>query len=143
RAVRRIGRADVTRPLRRPRLERMLVILVAAHSYAVGLALLLFPRFVLGFGGWDAAASGDLFFPRQGGAFHVVLATAYLVEYFRHGGVSILVTAKLFAATFLFASVPAAGGDAAPWAIPLSGLSDAAMGLVVLGVRRFSGRAVA
>lgn len=123
-------------PLLGARLERTLVILIAAHSYAVGLVLLFATRWALDFGGWGAAGQ-DLFFPRQGGAFHIVLATGYLLEYFHHRGVLLLVTAKIFAAVFL--TTATAFGEV-PWAVPLSGVTDALMGLAVFAVRRANGR---
>lgn len=122
------------------RAERVLVVLVSLHSLLVAVALLAAPRAILAFGGWSAAADGDLFFPRQGGAFHLVLALAYLVEHFRHGGVTILVLAKTVAALFLLGSAAAAGGGVA-WAIPFSGATDLAMGIVVLLAHRRAARA--
>ena len=43
-----------------------------------------------------------LFFPRQAGAFHFVVAAVYLVEYFRYRGVLLLVMTKSIAVVFLF-----------------------------------------
>ena len=108
------------------RLERALVVLVALHSLAVGLMLLGPTEWAVHFGGWSSAT--PLFFPRQAGAFHFVVATAYLVEYFHYRGVIVLVTTKAFATVFLLGATFL---DGAPWSVPLSAAADAGMGLVV------------
>ncbi len=115
------------------RAERLLIVLVALHSAAVGAALSLFPRFALAFAGFGDAPS--MFFPRQAGAFHLVLAFGYLAEHFRHGGIALLLFAKA-AATVLLLSAAAASD--APWAVPFSGVGDALMGAAVWGVHRMN-----
>ncbi len=112
-----------------PRLvERWLVILIALHSYAVGGMLFLAPRWAASFGGWE----GDphpLFFLRQAGVFHFVLATAYLIEYTRYRGVAVLLSAKGFALVFLLLEsviFPVS------WAVPFSGVADGLMGATIL-----------
>jgi hypothetical protein len=122
-AVRLTGDAD-----RADRLEAWLVVLVALHSIAVGLILLLAPAFTLRFGGWDAAAGGTLFFVRQGGAFHLAIATGYLLEWTRRRSVTLLCATKALATVFLGAMALAEPG---PWAVPFSAAGDAAMGLAV------------
>jgi hypothetical protein len=111
------------------RRERGLVVLIAAHSYGVGLALLFLTEFGARLGGFGAVQ--PLFFPRQAGAFHLVVATAYLIEYFRYGGVSILLTTKSIAVVFLSA-MTALGGM--PWVVPFSGVADGAMGALLYAV---------
>lgn len=113
------------------RLETILVSLVAAHSVGVGLGLLFLTEWGARLGGWTQVE--PLFFPRQAGAFHLVVAAAYLIEYFRYRGVLILLTAKSLAVVFLFAS--AALGPA-PWVVPFSGIADGLMGLAVFLVHR-------
>jgi len=113
------------------RLERWLVVLIALHSYAVGFFLLFLTRWGVTFGGWDNVTT--LFFPRQAGIFHVVVATGYLIEYFRYRGVVLMVCAKFTAVVFLFAMM--AVGDA-PWAVPLSAIGDGLMGIVVVWIHR-------
>ncbi len=115
------------------RAERVLIVLVALHSAAVGVVLSLFPRFALAFGGFGDAAS--TFFPRQAGVFHLVLAFGYLAEHFRHGGVSLLLFAKA-AATVLLLSASAASD--VPWAVPFSGAADALMGAAAWAVHRMN-----
>jgi 4-hydroxybenzoate polyprenyltransferase len=113
------------------RLERWLVVLVVLHSAAVGVVLLGFPSWAAVFGGWGRGTT--LFFTRQGGAFHLVVAFAYLWEYRRLGGVTVLVVAKATAVVFLFGAF--ALGESA-WAVPLSGAADGAMGAAVLALHR-------
>ena len=56
---------------------RLLLRLVAAHSLAVGLALVLAPADVFVRLGY--APLGERFFPVQGGVFHIVMAAGYLM----------------------------------------------------------------
>lgn len=112
-------------------LERWLVVLVAAHSVAVGAMLLLAPSWSTGFAGWSDVE--PLFFPRQAGVFHFVVAFAYLWEHRRTGSVTILVTTKATACVFLLAST--ALGETA-WSVPFSGVADGLMGLAVWRVHR-------
>ncbi len=111
--------------------ERVLIILVALHSFMVGSMLLLVPQWALRFGGWNGI--DPVFFGRQAGVFHFALATAYLLEYYRYRGVSVLLTAKSIAVVFLLGSwlaVPL------PWAVLVSGVGDGIMALVVVLVHR-------
>jgi hypothetical protein len=119
------------------KLEWWLVVLVAVHSYAVGVVLLTSSRWAASFGGWGDA---DLvFFVRQGGAFHLVVATGYLLEYFRHRTVRLMLFAKTVGVLFLTGSWVIDPGGA--WAVPLSALGDAMMFLVVFWVHREVSRA--
>jgi len=116
------------------RLEPWLVVAVAAHTVGVGAMLLLAPTWsCMAFGGWTSL--GPLFFPRQSGVFHFVMAFAYLYEYFRHRDVTVMVVAKALAFLFLL-SVTAFGG--VPWVVPFSAVTDGLMGAAVLGVRRMT-----
>ena len=119
------------------RLETIAVVLVALHSYLVGALLVFFTAWTLNFAGWGE--TGELFFVRQSGAFHLILATGYLVEYFRTGGITLLVTAKATAVVFLIVLNP----WSTAWSIPFSGILDGLMlvGLVVLrGLARAESR---
>ena len=109
------------------RLETVIVALIAFHSAAVGAVLLLAPEAGVRFGGWDGV--DPVFFPRQAGVFHLLVATAYILEYIFRGGVVFLVTAKTVAAVFLFSMMLLDGGA---WCVPVSGLADALMAIVVL-----------
>jgi hypothetical protein len=111
-------------------IERILVVLITAHTVGVGSMLLLVPAWSCTvFGGWTTM--GPLFFPRQSGIFHFVLAFAYLWEYFRFRTVAIMVVAKGLAVVFL---IGCALLDGVPWVVPFSGVTDGLMGLTILAV---------
>lgn len=117
-------------------LEKGLVVAVALHSFAVGFFLLFFTRWGVRFGGWGEAS--PLFFARQAGIFHFVVASGYLLEYFRTRGVQLLLLAKATATVFLVAMLLVDGG---PWPLPVSALGDALMGIAVWVVHRKASRA--
>jgi hypothetical protein len=117
------------------RAERAVVWLIALHSYAVGIGLVFFTSWGLRLGGWEGAS--PLFFPRQAGAFHLVVATGYLMEYLRQRGVSLLLVTKAIA--FVFLTAATALGDE-PWVVPVSGALDGLMGLTVLVLHRWARR---
>ncbi|MCD4748175.1 MAG: hypothetical protein K8R59_02275 [Thermoanaerobaculales bacterium] len=113
-------------------LEKWLVILVALHSLGVAVVLVGMPRWAAVFGGWGEVDT--VFFIRQGGVFHLVVAVGYLMEYFRHGTVRLLLTAKCVAVVFLLLSW--LGDSHGAWALPLATLSDGFMALVVFLAHR-------
>lgn len=114
-------------PLRKPRrLQRGLVAFVVLHSYAVMLVLLMAPGYMLELGGFETG--GSTFFVRQGGVFHGVVATGYLLEYRALDSTVFATFTKLAATAFLVAS----------WlwlydapAILLAAIGDGAMGLAL------------
>jgi hypothetical protein len=65
--------------------------------------------------------------------FHFLLASAYLLEYFRRGSVTLLLAAKATAVAFLTAMMLL---EPVPWLVPLSAAADGLMGLAVWIVRR-------
>ena len=109
------------------RLLRPLIVLIALHSFLVGLMLVFAPKWASDFAGWTEI--GPDFFLRQGGVFHIILAVTYLWEYSRTRGVFVLVLAKMTAMVFLL--LASLSGEV-PWAIPFSGVTDGAMGIFVL-----------
>ncbi len=111
------------------RLERLVVWAFTAHTLVIGVMLVFFTRFGLDFGGYPPHAS--LFFPRQGGAFHFVVGAGYLIEYRRHGTVTLMVLAKCLATVFLLGESIA---DTVPWVVPVSGITDGAMAAIVAWV---------
>lgn len=115
-------------------LEASVVTLVALHSLGVGLVLLLAPQWALRLGGWEP--TDHLFFVRQGGAFHLVVALGYALEYRQRRSTDFLVGAKSVAVIFLFTLTLI--GDVPP-AVPLAGAGDLVMLAVVLLLRRSSG----
>ncbi len=119
---------------RRPALLRTLVLLIAAHSWGVGLSLMLIPGPITRFAGWIDVR--PLFFPVQAGVFHLVLATGYVMEYFRHRTIQLLLVAKTTAFVFLIIATLITD---VPWVIPFSGVADGLMGLVAwYAFRRYS-----
>ena len=111
--------------------EQLLVRLIALHSIMVGCMFLFAPAWTMKFAGWQSIS--PVFFAYQAGIFHVVLAVAYLLEYQRYRGVSILVTAKVIAFIFL---ITATIIDPIPWAVWTSGIIDGLMALAVWWVHR-------
>ena len=124
-------------PLPWRRLERLALVAVALHSYAVGAMLLFATEWTLRFAGWGDVDT--LFFPRQAGAFHFVVATVYLYEWFRHRSIVLLVVTKAIAVVFLLALNP----WRTAWSIPFSGVLDGVMlaGMLWLHARARRGRA--
>ncbi len=114
--------------------ERVLIILIALHSSMVGAMFMLLPQWTMRFAGWQGI--DPIFFAYQAGIFHVVLATAYLLEYHRYRGVSIVITAKIIAFVFL---ITATIIDPIPWAVWTSGILDGVMAVVVWWVHRTVG----
>jgi hypothetical protein len=123
--------ADLARRLDWAWLERIFVILVSLHTFAVGAGLFFVPAWALGVGGWQVIP--PLFFPRQAGIFHFILGIAYLEEHRRFGGVSLLVLAKSFAVVFLIGSALLAS---VPWFVPAAGVGDGLMALAAWLVHR-------
>ncbi len=113
------------------RLEDVLVALVVLHSFVLGVAAIAAPEWGLRFTGFGEAS--PLFFPRQVGVFHVVVALAYAIEWARYRGVTILLTAKAIAVLFLGTELLS---GPRPWIVPVSLAGDAAMALAVLALCR-------
>jgi hypothetical protein len=111
--------------------ETILIILIALHSIIVGIMLMFFAEWAVRFAGW--AGAEPIFFIWQAGAFHFVLATGYLVEYFRWRSISILLIAKTIAFVFLIGGSFLAD---TPWSVWFSGCADGAMALVAFFVHR-------
>lgn len=108
------------------------MVLIAIHSFMIGIFLLFFTRWGAALGGWPDVV--PLFFARQGGIFHIVVACGYLLDYFRHGSVTFLLLAKLLAVAFLGGVMMSE--PSSPWAVGLSALGDATMALVVYLIHR-------
>ena len=107
------------------RLESLGVLLVALHSLIIGLMLIFATEWVLGFAGW--AHVDHMFFPRQSGAFHIILAVAYYWEYRKHGTIRLILLAKTTAVVFLLIMSPWKEA----WSVPFSGVFD---GLMLAGM---------
>ena len=107
------------------RLEGVGVVLVALHSFAIGTMLIFSTAWVLQFAGWDEVS--HLFFPRQSGAFHIILAAGYLWEFRAHGTIRLMLLAKGTAVVFLLIMSPWKEA----WSVPFSGVFD---GLMLVGM---------
>lgn len=129
-----MSRPGFTTPQRLAALERTLVVLIALHSLVVGLFLTFATEWGARFGGFPSPV--PLFFPRQGGAFHLAVTAIYLVEYSHYRGVFLLVMTKSMAVLFL---VLASLLTAVPWLVPLSALGDGLMAVAVVLLRRARG----
>jgi len=105
--------------------------LVALHSFLVGAAMALAPRWTLAFGGFGDAPS---FFVRQGGVFHLVLGLVYFLEWRLRRRLGAMLVAKWAASCFLTASV--LSGEATAWAVNVSLLGDVAMAVAAVILAR-------
>ena len=120
-------------PERAQRSEDVLVLLVALHTFAIGVALLVLPEWSLRIGGWQTIP--PLFFPRQAGIFHLVLGFGYLWELHRYRSIALLLFAKSLAFVFLLV---AALVWSAPWFVPFAGFADGLMAAAVWWIHRFT-----
>ncbi|MBL7110376.1 MAG: hypothetical protein ISS19_00360 [Bacteroidales bacterium] len=109
---------------------RVLLWLVALHSFIIGLLLIFMPAEFMPFFGyqvWDAN-----FFRAQGGVFHIIMSVVYLwaaYSFTRSSSMVIMtVTAKMIATIFLFLYFFIVQKI---WTIIASGAVDFLMGLVV------------
>jgi len=116
--------------------ERWLVILISLHSFIVGVAFMIAPVWLVRFGGWPGI--DPVFFGRQAGIFHVVLATAYIIEYSRYRGVWVMISAKCYAVLFLGVMCLV---EPATWAMAVSAAGDGAMAALMWWVHRWVTRA--
>lgn len=107
------------------KLDLLGVTLVTLHSLLVGALLFFLPEWTLKFAGWEG--TDNLFFPRQSGAFHFVVAAGYFVEWRKCGSINLLIIAKSTAVVFLLVLNP--WGEA--WSVPFSGITD---GLMLVGM---------
>ena len=116
------------------RLETVGVFLVSLHSLLIGTALIVATDWILDFAGWDHV--GHLFFPRQSGVFHIIVAAGYWWEYRRHGTIGLLVLAKSSAVIFLLVMSPWKEA----WSVPFSGITDGLMMVGMIVVHRLANR---
>jgi hypothetical protein len=124
----------MSRPISWPALEHVGVVLVVLHSLLVGSLLFFIPEWTLKFAGWNGL--DNLFFPRQSGAFHFVVAVGYFVEYRKCESINLLLMAKSTAVVFLLVLNP--WNDA--WSVPFSGVADGLMLAGMFWVHRLARR---
>ncbi|MGF1509786.1 MAG: hypothetical protein ACFB9M_09840 [Myxococcota bacterium] len=130
----RFGRSRGPGLLRdRRRLRDWVVVLVVLHSYGVMFMLLFLPQTTLALGGF--ASTESVFFVRQGGVFHGVVATGYLMEFRRFQTTQLAIFAKVVATTFLMISW--FWLNAAPM-ILLAAVGDGIMGVALWVLDRHS-----
>jgi hypothetical protein len=115
-----------------PRQRLSLILwLVAAHSFCVGLGLILIPEAWLPYFGFTPG--GERFFRVQAGVFHFVMVVLYAMGAVRcassSDAVHIAIAAKIMAMVFLISYFLFAG---AIWMVLLSGLFDGMLGLLIL-----------
>lgn len=101
------------------------VFLVALHSFLIGIMLIFATAWILDFAGWSQVS--HLFFPRQSGAFHIILAAGYLMEYRAYKTIRLMLLAKATAVVFLLIMSPWKEA----WSVPFSGIFD---GLMLVGM---------
>ena len=116
------------------RLENLGVFMIALHSFLIGLLLLFATRSVLDFAGWTEVSR--LFFPRQSGAFHIIVAIGYFWEYRRLRTIRLLLLTKATAVVFLLVLSPWKEAWSVPFSAVLDGLMLAGMVLVHGKARR-------
>lgn len=117
-------------------LEKVGVFLVALHSFLIGMMLIFTTTWVLDFAGWDEVSHP--FFPRQSGAFHIILAAGYFWEYRVHGTIRLMLLAKATAVVFLLIMSPWKEA----WSVPFSGIFDGLMLVGMAWIHRLAGRKV-
>lgn len=114
------------------RWTRGFLILIALHSFIVGLCLIFLDTKVFESFGFYIS---ERFFPAQGGAFHLVMVVAYLGAAINIKRSTALiwfsVAAKMMATVFLLAYYFITNGG---WVILLSGIADFLMGAVLWGL---------
>ncbi len=114
-----------------PKIIRVFLILVAIHSFVVGINLISFPSEWMQKFGFNLI--NESFFKAQGGVFHIVMTVAYLLSAWKPIEYKILiifaVTAKFIATIFLITYFFVNGNTTV---ILLSAISDFFMGIILL-----------
>ena len=111
----------------RQTLLNLVILGIACHSVALGVAMLSLPMWTLKVVGWTY--SGEIFWPSQSGLFLIILGIAYGTAVSFRPLVWLIVGSKGSALVFLLAH--ALWLDAPPL-VYLLGACDGAMGLLVL-----------
>jgi hypothetical protein len=113
-----------------PKVIRTFLILIAIHSFAVGINLIIFPSEWMQKFGFNPIT--ESFFKSQGGVFHIVMTVAYLLGAWKPIKYEILIifaiTAKFIATLFLMTYFFINGSTVV---ILLSAISDFLMGTIL------------
>jgi len=117
--------------IRNPRSRlSLLLILVAIHSFCVGVGLIIRPAELMQLFGFGTCY--ERFFPTQGGVFHIVMVVAYLMAAINvdehHSLIIFSIIVKIMATVFLFIYFIAVEQI---WLVLASGLSDGIMGIAI------------
>ena len=108
----------------------LLLILVAIHSFCVGVGLIIRPSELMQLFGFGICY--ERFFPTQGGVFHIVMAVGYLMAAYNVDQYRCLVIfsiiVKIMATVFLFTYFIAVEQI---WLVLVSGISDCIMGIAI------------
>ena len=108
----------------------LILILVAIHSFCVGVGLIIRPAELMQLFGFGICY--ERFFPTQGGVFHIVMAVGYLMAAYNVDQYRCLVIfsiiVKIMATVFLFTYFIAVEQI---WLVLMSGFSDGIMGLAI------------
>ena len=104
----------------------LVVLAVAAHSIALGMAFLFFPLRTLGLVRWEY--TGQVFWPSQAGLFLLILGATYAAAIRLRALVWLVIGSK--AGAFIFLLVSALWIDA-PQIVALLACGDGLMGLAV------------
>ena len=115
------------------RLLTPIVILVAIHSFIIGVLLYVLGNKLFALFGWEPVC--NRFFFHQVGVFHVVMAGIYAWEYSRYHSVTSILFAKFTALTFLTVEYLCFTPEIP---ILLAGLGDGCIGVIVAFCHRRS-----
>jgi hypothetical protein len=108
----------------------MILWLIAVHSIAIGLALIIQPAVLMEWSGFGS--EHERFFPTQGGVFHLLMAVAYVMGALNsqkyHYLIIFSMIVKAVATTFLFIYCFIVEFR---WTILIFGLVDGMMGMMI------------
>ncbi len=117
------------------KLLSLFLILIALHSFLVGLGLILIPLESFGYFGFEGYQG--IFFKIQGGVFHIVMCGAYIPAAINPEKNKLLlgfsIFAKFTAAIFLLSYCIIVD---TVWMVLVSGIMDLVMGLLLLWFNR-------
>ena len=113
------------------RLLKLIMFMIALHSFCVGLALIFFPPELMQHFGFNQFH--ERFFTAQGGVLHLVMSVSYVMAALKLEETTVLiffsVIAKFMATVFLFTYYFMIQGV---WSVLFSGVGDGMMGCVIL-----------
>ena len=112
--------------MRARQVKTLVVGIVAAHSMALGAAMLFWPERTMSLFGWDY--QGQTFFPSQSGVFLLLLGVAYAIGARQRAFARFLVGSKAVAVVFLIGQYLQ---GAAPNTVLLAAIGDGVMGIAV------------